>query len=235
MIHAPILPRRPRSRGSTLARSLAYHVSGAVESFEITLRRCASYVKCQQEGPVWAGANRDHGGADHRAVTRGGVVQPPDPASRPAGCTAPVADRGLRAPGRPGRRPCPGRPVRSGRRTSAFAGRKARQAGEELLRVAAALAVTGSRSAVTVTRARARLERDRPAGYEVVYFTWPEITRAPAQVVDAVPHYDQPDPMKDAAFTGSPPADPPPRMRPAGPRARPGSAGRPGARFKIAR
>jgi len=38
-------------------------------------------------------------------------------------------------------------------------------------------------------RARAQLERDarlRAAGYEVVHFTWPEITRAPAQVVDAI-------------------------------------------------
>ena len=110
--------------------------------------------------------------------------------------------------------------------TSAFAGRKARQAGEELLRVAAALAVTGSRSAVTgsgsavtgsgsagshgsaarmyglgvvagpagplppcVAFPRAQLGRDarlRAAGYEVVHFTWPEITRAPAQVVDAI-------------------------------------------------
>ena len=38
-------------------------------------------------------------------------------------------------------------------------------------------------------RARARLERDarlRAAGYEVVHFTWPEITRVPAQVVDAI-------------------------------------------------
>ena len=38
-------------------------------------------------------------------------------------------------------------------------------------------------------RARAQLERDarlRAAGYEVVHFTWPEITRAPAQVMDAI-------------------------------------------------
>ncbi len=38
-------------------------------------------------------------------------------------------------------------------------------------------------------RARAQLERDarlRAAGYEVVHFTWPDITRAPAQVVDAI-------------------------------------------------
>ena len=38
-------------------------------------------------------------------------------------------------------------------------------------------------------RARAQLERDarlRAAGYEVVHFTWPEITRAPAQVADAI-------------------------------------------------
>jgi hypothetical protein len=38
-------------------------------------------------------------------------------------------------------------------------------------------------------RARAQLERDarlRAAGYEVVHFTWAQITRAPAQVVDSV-------------------------------------------------
>jgi Protein of unknown function (DUF559) len=38
-------------------------------------------------------------------------------------------------------------------------------------------------------RARTQLERDarlRAAGYEVVHFTWPDITRAPAQVVDAI-------------------------------------------------
>ncbi len=38
-------------------------------------------------------------------------------------------------------------------------------------------------------RARAQLERDarlRAAGYEVVHFTWPQITQAPAQVVDSV-------------------------------------------------
>ena len=38
-------------------------------------------------------------------------------------------------------------------------------------------------------RARAQLERDarlRAAGYEVVHFTWPDITRAPAQVVDGI-------------------------------------------------
>ena len=38
-------------------------------------------------------------------------------------------------------------------------------------------------------RARAQLERDarlRAAGYEVVHFTWPDITRAPAQVADAI-------------------------------------------------
>ncbi len=41
----------------------------------------------------------------------------------------------------------------------------------------------------TPARARAQLERDarlRAAGYEVVHFTWPEITRVPAQVVDAI-------------------------------------------------
>ena len=38
-------------------------------------------------------------------------------------------------------------------------------------------------------RARAQLERDerlRAAGYEVVHFTWPQITRAPAQVMDSI-------------------------------------------------
>lgn len=41
----------------------------------------------------------------------------------------------------------------------------------------------------TPARARAQLERDarlRAAGYEVVHFTWAEITRAPAQVVDSI-------------------------------------------------
>ena len=41
----------------------------------------------------------------------------------------------------------------------------------------------------TPARARAQLERDarlRAAGYEVVHFTWAEITRVPAQVVDAI-------------------------------------------------
>jgi hypothetical protein len=41
----------------------------------------------------------------------------------------------------------------------------------------------------TPARARTQLERDarlRAAGYEVVHFTWPEITRVPAQVVDAI-------------------------------------------------
>jgi hypothetical protein len=41
----------------------------------------------------------------------------------------------------------------------------------------------------TPDRARVQLERDarlRAAGYEVVHFTWPDITRAPAQVVDAI-------------------------------------------------
>ena len=41
----------------------------------------------------------------------------------------------------------------------------------------------------TPDRARAQLERDarlRAAGYEVVHFTWPTITRAPAQVVDSI-------------------------------------------------
>jgi hypothetical protein len=41
----------------------------------------------------------------------------------------------------------------------------------------------------TPARARAQLERDarlRAAGYEVVHFTWAQITRVPAQVVDAI-------------------------------------------------
>ena len=41
----------------------------------------------------------------------------------------------------------------------------------------------------TPARARAQLERDarlRAAGYEVVHFTWAEITRVPAQVVEAI-------------------------------------------------
>jgi Transcriptional regulator, AbiEi antitoxin/Protein of unknown function (DUF559) len=41
----------------------------------------------------------------------------------------------------------------------------------------------------TPARARTQLERDarlRAAGYEVVHFTWPQITRAPAQVVDEI-------------------------------------------------
>jgi Protein of unknown function (DUF559) len=41
----------------------------------------------------------------------------------------------------------------------------------------------------TPARARTQLERDarlRAAGYEVVHFTWPDITRAPAQVVDSI-------------------------------------------------
>jgi Transcriptional regulator, AbiEi antitoxin/Protein of unknown function (DUF559) len=41
----------------------------------------------------------------------------------------------------------------------------------------------------TPARARTQLERDarlRAAGYEVVHFTWPQITRAPAQVMDAI-------------------------------------------------
>ena len=39
------------------------------------------------------------------------------------------------------------------------------------------------------TRALAQLNRDarlRAAGFAVVHFTWPEITRVPAQVVDAI-------------------------------------------------
>jgi hypothetical protein len=41
----------------------------------------------------------------------------------------------------------------------------------------------------TPDRARAQLDRDarlRAVGYEVVHFTWPEITRAPAQVADSI-------------------------------------------------
>lgn len=41
----------------------------------------------------------------------------------------------------------------------------------------------------TPDRARAQLERDarlRAAGYEVVQFTWPELTQVPAQVVDSI-------------------------------------------------
>ncbi|MGH3069681.1 MAG: hypothetical protein ACRDMI_13985 [Streptosporangiaceae bacterium] len=41
----------------------------------------------------------------------------------------------------------------------------------------------------TPARARAQLDRDarlRAAGYEVVHFGWPEITRVPAQVVDSI-------------------------------------------------
>lgn len=91
---------------------------------------------------------------------------------------------------------------------------KARRAGEELLRLAAVLAVSGSGAAVshgsadflwrryrtigeadgafkyeTPDRARAQLDREarlRAAGYEVVHFSWPEITRVPAQVVDSI-------------------------------------------------
>jgi hypothetical protein len=41
----------------------------------------------------------------------------------------------------------------------------------------------------TPARARAQLDRDarlRAAGYEVVHFTWPEITRVPEQVVESI-------------------------------------------------
>ena len=41
----------------------------------------------------------------------------------------------------------------------------------------------------TPARARTQLERDarlRAAGYEVVHFTWPQITRAPAQVLEEI-------------------------------------------------
>ena len=41
----------------------------------------------------------------------------------------------------------------------------------------------------TPARARTQLERDarlRAAGYEVVHFTWAQITRAPAQVIDEI-------------------------------------------------
>ena len=60
----------------------------------------------------------------------------------------------------------------------------------------------------TPSRARAQLERDarlRAAGYEVVHFTWPQITRVPGQVVDAI----------RLAFTRG--ARPGPPGRPAGP------------------
>jgi hypothetical protein len=61
----------------------------------------------------------------------------------------------------------------------------------------------------TPARARAQLDRDarlRAAGYEVVHFTWPEITRVPAQVVNAI----------QMAFSrGGSPA-PPGRPRPPG-------------------
>jgi hypothetical protein len=41
----------------------------------------------------------------------------------------------------------------------------------------------------TPARARTQLERDarlRAAGYEVVHFTWPQVTRAPAQVIEEI-------------------------------------------------
>ena len=123
-------------------------------------------MKCRYKGPAWVRAKRVHGGTDHRAVAGCGVIESPDPASRPAGCAAPVADRGLRVPDHPGRaeaalprltrvgpaaagaaRAVPGQT--SGARSK---DRKTRQAGEELLRVAAALAVTGSRSGGTGSR-----------------------------------------------------------------------------------
>jgi len=63
----------------------------------------------------------------------------------------------------------------------------------------------------TPARARAQLERDarlRAAGYEVVHFTWAEITRVPAQVVDSV---------RLAFRRGAQGARPGPPGRPAGP------------------
>jgi hypothetical protein len=68
----------------------------------------------------------------------------------------------------------------------------------------------------TPARARAQLERDarlRAAGYEVVHFTWPEITRVPAQVVES---------LRVAFRRGAPPAPPgspgpAPPGRPGGP------------------
>jgi len=76
----------------------------------------------------------------------------------------------------------------------------------------------------TPARARTQLERDarlRAAGYEVVHFTWPEITRVPAQVVDSI---------RLAFSRGVPPASPAPPAPPASPAspAPPGSPGRPG-------
>jgi hypothetical protein len=66
----------------------------------------------------------------------------------------------------------------------------------------------------TPGRARAQLDRDarlRAAGYEVVHFTWPEITRVPAQVADSI----------RLAFTRSArpgsPRSPEPPGRPGGP------------------
>ena len=47
----------------------------------------------------------------------------------------------------------------------------------------------GAMESETPARARTQLERDarlRTAGYEVVHFTWPQITRAPAQVIDEI-------------------------------------------------
>ncbi|HEY8046763.1 MAG TPA: DUF559 domain-containing protein [Streptosporangiaceae bacterium] len=70
----------------------------------------------------------------------------------------------------------------------------------------------------TPTRARAQLDRDarlRAAGYEVVHFSWPEITRVPAQVVDAI---------RVAFSRGGPPAPPGP-PRPPGPAGPPGRRG----------
>ena len=76
----------------------------------------------------------------------------------------------------------------------------------------------------TPGRARAQLERDarlRAAGYEVVHFTWPAITRVPAQVVD---------PIRVAFRRSGPPgpARPPGPPVPPGPRGLPGRPGRPG-------
>jgi hypothetical protein len=75
----------------------------------------------------------------------------------------------------------------------------------------------------TPARARAQLDRDarlRAAGYEVVHFTWPEITRVPAQVVDSI---------RVAFSRGGSPA-PPGCPRPPGETGLPGAAGPPGRR-----
>jgi hypothetical protein len=73
-------------------------------------------------------------------------------------------------------------------------------------------------------RARAQLDRDarlRAAGYEVVHFSWPEITRVPAQVADSIRlAFRRSDRLARPAPPGSPAAGDSP--------APPGSPGRPG-------